>query len=354
MKAVYYEEHGDVDVLNYGDMEEPEFDRDEVLVDVKAGGLNHLDVWARKGMPSPGAFPHIPGSDAAGVVSAIGEDVTRFEAGDRVAVSPATFCGECEFCRDGDTSLCESFALIGEHMGGVHGERAAVPEQNLVPVPDHVDFVTAASAPLVFQTAWRMMVTRAEVGQSDSVLVLGASGGVGHAALQMAVNAGAEVYATASTEEKLEFARELGADHTVNYEEEDFADWIHAETDGRGVDVVADHVGQATWGSSIKAAAKGGRIVTCGATSGPMAETNLTRVFWKQLDILGSTMGTEGEMDDVLEKVWDGTFESRIRAVLPMSETARAHEMLEDREGFGTVVVVPDDEYSEEHEAYNN
>jgi NADPH2:quinone reductase len=354
MKAVYYEEHGDTDVLEYGELDDPEYGLDEVFVEVKAGGLNHLDVWARKGMPSPGAFPHVPGSDAAGVVSEVGEGVSRFEPGDRVAVSPATSCGECDFCRDGDTSLCESFALIGEHMGGVHGELAAVPEENLVHVPDHVDFVTAASAPLVFQTAWRMLVTRAEVDQSDSVLVLGASGGVGHAALQIAVNSGAEVYATGSSEEKLEYARELGADHVLDYEEEDFADWILTETDGRGVDVVVDHVGQATWGNSIKAAAKGGRIVTCGATSGPMAETNLTRVFWKQLTILGSTMGTEGEMDDVLAKVWDGTFESRIRAVLPMSETDRAHDMLENREGFGTVVVVPDDDYGEEHEAYNN
>jgi NADPH2:quinone reductase len=355
MKAVYYEEHGDTDVLQYGEQPDPEYGRDEVCIDVKAGGLNHLDVWTRRGMPSPGAFPHIPGSDAAGVVTEVGEDVTRFEPGDRVAVSPATSCGKCEFCRDGDSSLCESFALIGEHMGGVHSELAAVPEENLVPVPDHVDFVTAASAPLVFQTAWRMMVTRAEVDQSDSVLVLGASGGVGHAALQMAVNAGAEVYATASSEEKLEYARELGAHHTVNYETEDFADWIRSETDGRGVDVVVDHVGDATWGQSIKSCAKGGRIVTCGATSGPKAETNLASVFWKQLTILGSTMGTEGEIDDALAKVWDGTFESRIRAVLPMSETARAHEMLQDREGFGTVVVVPDSEWDEEAYAeYNN
>lgn len=354
MKAVYYEEHGDTDVLEYGELDDPEYGRDEVLVEVKAGGLNHLDVWTRKGMPSPGAFPHVPGSDAAGVVSEVGEDVTRFEPGDHVAVSPATFCGECEFCREGDTSLCESFALIGEHMGGVHSELTAVPEENLVPVPEDVDFVTAASAPLVFQTAWRMLETRADIDQSDSILVLGASGGVGHAALQIAVASGAEVYATASSEEKLEYARELGAHHTVNYEEEDFADWIKSETDGRGVDVVVDHIGDATWDDSISAAARGGRIVTCGATSGPMAETNITKVFWKQLEILGSTMGTEGEMDDVLAKVWDGTFESRIRAVLPMSETARAHEMLEDREGFGTVVVVPDDEYGAEHEAYNN
>lgn len=354
MDAVYYEEHGGREVLNYGQQADPVCERDEALIEVKAGGMNHLDVWTRKGMPSPGSFPHIPGSDAAGIVTEVGADVSRFETGDRVAVSPATACGACEFCRDGDSSLCESFAIIGEHMTGVHAQRAAVPERNLVAVPDHVDFVTAASAPLVFQTAWRMLVTRAELDQSDSVLVLGASGGVGHAALQIAVESGATVYATGSSAEKLAYAAELGAEQTYNYEEGSFADWIQELTDGRGVDVVVDHVGAATWGDSIKAAAKGGRIVTCGATSGPIAETNLSRVFWKQLDILGSTMGTPGELDDVLAGVWDGTFESRIRAVLPMSEAPRAHEMLEEREGFGTVVVVPDEEYGPTHEAYNS
>ncbi|MFB6206306.1 MAG: zinc-binding dehydrogenase [Haloglomus sp.] len=347
MKAVYYEEHGGTDVIEYGDLPDPEIDRDECLVEIKAGGLNHLDVWTRRGMPSPGEFPHIPGSDAAGVVSEVGEDVSRFEAGDRVAVEPGTSCGDCEFCRKGEYSTCANYQLIGEHTRGVHSELAAVPEDNLVGVPEDVDFVTAASAPLVFQTAWRMLTTRADIQQGEKVLVHGASGGVGHAAVQIAANEGTEVWATASSEAKLEHAADCGADHLINYEEADFAGEVKSDTDGRGVDVVVDHIGAATWQDSISALAKGGRLVTCGATTGPNPETDISQIFWKQLDILGSTMGTPGEMDDVLSLVWEGTLTPYVREVLPMSETARAHEMLQDREGFGSVVVVPDDEYEE-------
>ncbi|MCY4731854.1 zinc-binding dehydrogenase [Natronomonas gomsonensis] len=345
MKAVFYDEHGSTDVLQYDEFPDPDIGPEEVLVDIKAGGLNHLDVWTRRGMPSPEELPHIPGSDGAGVVSEVGERVTRFEEGDRVVVDPGLYCGECEFCRKGEQSLCVDYKMIGEHVRGVHSEQAAVPEANLIELPEGVDFVTAASAPLVFQTAWRMLITRAEIQQNDTVLVLGASGGVGHACVQIAANEGCEVWATASSEEKLDHARDCGADHLVNYEEEDFAEVIKSETDGRGVDVVVDHIGEATWDNSLSVAAHGGTVVTCGATSGVTPETNIPKVFWKQLDILGSTMGTPGEMDDVMAKVFDGTFEPHVRTVLPMSEMARAHEMLEGREGFGSVVVVPDSEY---------
>ena len=345
MQAVQLTEHGDRDVIEYGDFPDPEPGKDEALVDVKAGALNHLDIFTRRGLPGVDLdMPHIPGSDAAGVVEEVGEDVTRVEPGDRVAVTAGISCGECEFCRHGEHSLCESYHLIGEHVRGVHAEQAAVPAANLVPVPDHVDWETAAAAPLTFQTAWRMLMTRADLEAGESILVLGASGGVGQAAVQIADYAGAEVYATASTDEKLEYAADCGADHTINYADDDFASEMRDLTDGRGVDVVVDYVGPATWEDSIKCLAKGGRLVTCGATTGPKAETNINRVFWKQVDILGSTMATLGEVDDVLGLVWDGTFEPRVRDTLPMSEAARAHEMLEEREGFGKVVVVPDSE----------
>ncbi|WP_232686316.1 zinc-binding dehydrogenase [Halobacterium zhouii] len=346
MQAVRLDGHGETDVIDYGEVPDPDVGRDDVLVDVKAGALNHLDVWTRRGLPGLDLeMPHVPGSDAAGVVVETGADVTRFEEGDRVAVSAGVFCGECEFCRDGDYPLCTSFHVLGEHVPGVHSELAAVPEDNLVPVPEHVDWETAAAAPLVFQTAWRMLVTRADVDPGESVLVLGASGGVGHAAVQIAKYAGAEVWATASTDEKLQYAEEIGADHVVNYESEDFARTIREETGKRGVDVVVDHVGEATWDDSLKSLAKGGRLVTCGATTGGKPETHVQRLFWNHLSVLGSTMATPGEVDDVLELVWDGTFDVRIRDVLPMSETARAHEALENREGFGKVVVKPDSEY---------
>ena len=340
-------EHGSTDVLEYSEFPDPEVGPEEVRLEVRAGGMNHLDVWTRKGMPSPEAMPHVQGSDAAGVVEAVGDRVTRFEPGDRVVVDPGLYCGACEFCREGEESLCVDYEMLGEHVRGVHSEYAAVPATNLLSLPEEVDFVTAAAAPLVFQTAWRMLITRAEIQQSDSVLVLGASGGVGHACVQIAANEGCEVWATASSDEKLAHAEELGADHTVDYTETNFADAIETETDGRGVDVVVDHVGEATWSDSLSVAARGGTVVTCGATSGIAPETNIPTLFWKQLDVLGSTMGTPGEMDDVMAKVFDGTFEPHVRAVLPMSEAARGHEMLENREGFGSVVLVPDALYDD-------
>jgi NADPH2:quinone reductase len=345
MQAVKFTEHGGRDVIEYGDFPDPEIGAEEVLVDVKAGALNYLDVWTREGLPGVDLeMPHIPGCDAAGVVEEVGDRVTRVEPGDHVAVSAGVSCGECEFCRHGEESMCVSYHLLGEHVRGLHSELAAVPEDNLVTVPEHVDWEVAAAAPLVFQTAWRMLITRGEVQPGESVLVLGASGGVGHAAVQIADYAGAEVFATASTSEKLEHARDLGADHVIDYESEDFADRIRELTGKRGVDVVVDHVGAETWHDSLKSLAKGGRIVTCGATTGGRPKTDINRIFWNQLKVIGSTMATPGEVDDVLSLVWDGTFEPHLREVLPMSETARAHELLEDREGFGKVVVIPDSE----------
>lgn len=346
MKAVQFGEHGDRDVIEYGEFPDPEPAGDEVVVDVKAGALNHLDVWTRKGLPGVDLeMPHIPGSDAAGVVEAVGEDVTRFESGDRVTVTAGVACGECEFCRDGDPTLCYRFSILGEHQRGVHAEKAAVPEDNLVPVPEGVDWEVAGSASLVFGTTWRMLHTRADVEPGEKVLVLGASGGVGHAAVQIADHAGCEVFATASSEEKLGYAEECGADHVIDYESNDFADEVAEITGRRGVDVVVDHVGKETYPDSLKSLARGGRIVTCGATTGPNPGAGLDRIFWNQLSVIGSTMATPGEVDDVLELVWDGTFEPRIREVLPMSEAARAHELLEDRQGFGKVVVKPDSEF---------
>ena len=346
MQAVQFDEHGDTDVLTYGEFADPEPARGEVVVDVKAAALNHLDIWTRRGMPMLDLeMPHIPGSDAAGVVTEVGEDVARFAEGDRVAVSAGVNCGHCEFCRNGDPTLCKEFHIIGEHVRGVHAEQAAVPADNLVPVPDGVDWETAAASPLVFQTAWRMLVDRGDLHPDDTVLVLGASGGVGHAAVQIADHVGATVYATASTDEKLEYAKELGAEEVINYEENDFSDEIRDLTEYRGVDMVVDHIGAATWQDSLASLAKGGRIVTCGATTGGQPETDLNRIFWNQLEVIGSTMGTPGQVDAVLEKVWSGDLEPRIRETLPMSEAARAHEMLENREGFGKVVVVPDSEY---------
>ena len=340
MEAVQFAEHGGREVIEYGEFPDPEPDRDEVLVDVKAGALNHLDIWTRKGLPGIDLeMPHIPGSDCAGVVEEVGEDVTRFSPGDRVALSAGVGDERMD-----DPTLDPNFHIIGEHVRGVHSEYAAIPEANLVPVPEDVDWEVAAAAPLVFQTAWRMLIHRGDLKAGEDVLVLGASGGVGHAAVQVANHAGATVYATASTDEKLEYAREIGADHAINYEEEDFSKAIREQTDGAGVDMVVDHVGAQTWDESLKSLSKGGRIVTCGATTGPNPDAGLNRMFWNQLSVIGSTMATPEQTEEVLELVWDGTFEPEISEVLPMSEAARAHEIIEEREDFGKVVVVPDSE----------
>ncbi|MFB6112039.1 MAG: zinc-binding dehydrogenase [Halobacteriaceae archaeon] len=343
MKAVQFTGFGDPDVIRYTEVPEPEPAADEVRIDVKAGALNHLDVWTRRGTPGLDLeHPHTPGSDAAGVVDAVGADVTRFEIGDRVAVNAGTTDGAAG--PPDDPTLSPAFEVIGEHRPGLHAEFVTVPEANLVPVPEGVSWPTAAAAPLVFGTAWRMLVTRGDVGPADDVLVLGASGGVGHAAVQIATHAGATVYATGSTAAKRSTALDLGATAAFDYDARPFHREIRERTDGRGVDVVVDHVGEATWDRSLKSLAKGGRLLTCGATTGPNGETNINRVFWNQLSIIGSTMFTPGEAEAVLPLVWDGTFEVQIRDLLPMSETSRGHRLLEDREGFGKVVVIPDSE----------
>ncbi|WP_227378125.1 zinc-binding dehydrogenase [Haladaptatus halobius] len=345
MQAVQFSKHGDKDVIEYGEFPTPEPGRREVLVDIKAGALNHLDIWTRKGLPGIELeMPHIPGSDAAGVIVETGADVSNFEKGDHVALLAGRSGHSKDHHRKGDSTFSPEFHIIGEHVRGVHAEYAALPEENLVSVPKSVKWEIAAAAPLVFQTAWRMLIYRGELQAGEKVLVLGASGGVGHAAVQIASYAGAEVFATASTDKKLEYARELGADHTINYEDDNFAHVIRELTDQDGVDMVVDHIGAETYENSLKSLAKGGRMVTCGATTGPNPNAGLNRIFWNQLSVIGSTMATPSQAEEVLSLVWDGVFEPHIREVLPMSETAQAHDLLENRDGFGKVVVVPNSE----------
>ncbi len=343
MDAVQFLEHGDREVIEYGSYPDPEPGPHEVLFEVKAAAMNHLDIWTRRGLPGIDLeLPHVPGSDGAGIVREVGEHVSRFEPGDRVALLSGVSCGTCELCRNGQDSLCERYYIIGEHTQGVESELAAVPEENLTPVPADVDWATAAATPLVFMTAWRMLITRAGVDPGEVVLVHGATGGVGHAAVQIAKHAGATVFATGGTDEKLQTVESLGADRVINYETDSFKEVIKSETDGRGVDVVVDHVGEATWEDSIKSLVKGGTLVTCGATTGGRPTINVNRVFWNQLDILGSTMATLGEAEDVLALVWAGDIEPVIRADLPMSEAAEGHRLIEEREGVGKVVLRPD------------
>jgi NADPH:quinone reductase-like Zn-dependent oxidoreductase/enoyl-CoA hydratase/carnithine racemase len=300
-------EHGGPEVLRHEEIETPEIRADEALVRVKACGMNHLDLWVRRGVPGHEfPLPLIPGCDTAGVVQAVGEGVSGHAAGDEVIVSPGHSCGHCVRCLTGRHNLCRRYGIMGETRDGGYAEFVAVPGVNLVAKPITLDFVEAAAVPLVFLTAWHMLVGRAGVRPGDWVLVHAGGSGVGSAAIQIAKLHGANVITTASTKAKLDKAAELGADHLVNYEEEDFSKAVRKLTNKRGVDVVFEHTGEATWPGSLKSVARGGTIVTCGATSGFKAESDLRVVFFKQVSILGSTMGSLGEVLEVLRHLAEG------------------------------------------------
>lgn len=340
MRAVYYEEHGGPDVLEIGDFDDPVCARGQVVIDVKSVSLNHIDLFLRRGLPGlRKPLPHIPGCDAAGVVSEVGEDVTTVAVGDRVLMNPSVSCGQCEFCARGDASLCTTYKLIGETTQGTCCEKIAVPAINAIPIPDSLSFDDAASIPLVFLTAWRMMIKRGRLRAGESILILGASAGVGIAAIQIAKVAGARVLAAASTDEKLELCRALGADVLINYAKEDFVKRVRNATAKRGVDVVIDYVGKETWVKSLKSLASGGRLLTCGATTGYDPQTDLRHVFYRQLEIIGSTMGSRNDLMAPLNLILEGRMRTVVGAVFDLEETAEAHRVMEERRALGKIVI---------------
>ncbi len=342
MKAVIFDEHGGPEVLKIGEVPEPEPGPDEVVLAVKAAALNHLDLWVRKGIPGLKlTMPHVPGSDGAGVVSSIGWKVKGLIDGDRVALNPGLSCGTCEFCRRGEESLCVEFKILGEHVRGTCAEFVKVPAKNLFKIPPSLGFEEAAALPLASLTAWRMLVTRAGLKQGQDVLINGAGSGVSVAAIQIAKHIGARVFVTSRSDEKLEKAKELGADMLINLTKERFDEVIWRETKKRGVDVVLDHVGPATWPQSLRSLAKGGKIVVCGATSGPKAEIDIRSLYWRQFSIIGSTMSSQKEFEAMMGLVVQGKLKPVIDRVMPMSETRKAHEILEKGEQFGKLVLTP-------------
>jgi len=342
MRAVAIREHGGPEVVNVVDLPDPSAGPGQVLVRVRAAALNHLDVWVRKGFPGLRlAFPHVLGSDVAGVVEAVGPGVAGVSPGDAVVVNPSIGCGRCERCLSGAENLCPSFAILGEHLPGGMCDLVAVPSRNVLPMPANLSFEEAAAVPLVFMTAWHALVARARVEPGETVLVHAAGSGVGSAAVQIAKLLGARVIATAGTDAKLRKALALGADHAVNYETQDFLAEVRRIVGRRGVEVVFEHVGKKTWEKSILAAAPGGRIVTVGATTGHDPLTDLRHVFYRQLSILGSTMGTGGELARVLRFVEAGKLRPVLDRVLPLSEARRAQDLLAERAQFGKIVLVP-------------
>lgn len=340
MKAAYYERHGAPEVLQVGEMDTPSAGPGEVAVEVRAASLNHIDLFVRRGLPGIEIpLPHIPGCDAAGVVAEVGEGVEGVAVGDRVLMNPSISCGRCEFCIRGDATLCIDYQLIGETRNGTCCERIVIPADNAIPFPDWMSFEDAASLAMVFVTAWRMLITRARLRPGEDVLVLGGAAGVGIACIQIAKLAGARVFAAASTDEKLSLCKELGADVLIDYREENFAKRIRRETDKRGMDVVVDYVGKDTWGDSIKALSRGGRLVTCGATTGYAAETDLRHVFFRQLEIIGSTMGSRNELTAALRPIFEKRMRPVVSRVYDLDDIAKAHEAMEAREAIGKIVI---------------
>jgi len=340
MKAIYFDTHGGPETLVLGDRPDPVVGPGQVRINVHAASLNHIDVFMRRGLPGVKiALPHIPGCDAAGVVSEIGDGVGNVKVGDRVVIDPSLTCGACEFCVRGDSSMCVRFKLVGEHVSGTCCEQIVMPAGNAIPFPDSMSFEDAASLPLVFVTAWRMVISRGRLRAGESVLVLGASAGVGIAAIQIAKVAGATVIAAASSPEKLEMCRSLGADVLINYAQEDVAKRVRELTGRRGVDMVVDYVGKDTWQKSLQCLVRGGRLVTCGATTGYNPEEDLRHIFYRQLEVIGSTMGTRNELMAALNLVFAGRMRPVVGGVYPLAQTAEAHRAMEARKTVGKIVI---------------
>ena len=340
MKAAVFREFGGPDRVRIEEVPTPTPGPGEVLIRVRACALNHLDLWVLGGLPAlKTPLPFWTGCDIAGEVAALGPGVTAPAPGTRVGVNPSLSCGTCEWCLKGEDSMCVGYRILGEHVVGGLAEYVVASAASLLPLPAHVTDEEAAAFILVNMTAWRMLVTQAALRPGEDLLILGAGGGVSSTAVQIGRLCGARVLVTSSSDEKLARAKALGAAEGVNYTKGDWTKTVREWTGRRGVDVVLDNVGAATWAGSIRALASGGRLVTCGATSGPMVETDLRIVFWKQLRIIGSTMANRTEFRQVMAQLFAGRLKAVIDRTFPLAETAAALALLQKGEQFGKIVV---------------
>ena len=340
MKAVRIHEFGGPEVLRYEDVSDPHPRRDQALVRVKGCAMNHLDIWVRKGLPGV-KLPHILGSDVAGEILEVGEYVTGFKVGQRVLLAPMHFCNHCAKCVAGLQNQCPEFTVLGNGVDGGNCELIAVPAVNVIPIPDSLDFNQAASVPLVFLTAWHMLVGRAGIRPGQTVLVLGGNSGVGIAGIQVAKFFNCQVITTAGDDRKIAKARELGADYVINHYQQKISDEVRKITNKQGVDIVLEHVGPATWDESLRSLKPAGTLVTCGATTGPQVSIDLRFVYSRQLSVLGSYMGTMGELHEVLKHVFSGRFRPVVDRTFPLSEVRAAHEYMEKSQMFGKIVLNP-------------
>jgi NADPH:quinone reductase-like Zn-dependent oxidoreductase len=345
MKAIVFRQHGGPEVLEYTERPDPAINASEVLVEVMACALNHLDVWARAGLPGIQIpLPHILGNDIAGVVKEVGELVTWVKPGDEVMLHPGVSCGHCVECLAGRDNLCRDYDILGHRRDGGYAALVAAPGVNVIPKPKHLSWEEAAALPLVTVTAWHMLTTRANVQPGEDVLVHAAGSGVGSIGIQIAKLRGARVIATAGSEAKLAKAKELGADEVLNYSNVDWPKEVRRLTNKKGVDVVFEHTGAATWSGSIASLKTNGRLVTCGATSGYAAETDIRQIFYRHLTILGSFMGSKAELLEAMKFIESGKIRAVVDQVLPLAEARRAHELMEDRAQFGKLVLTVNSE----------
>jgi len=341
MKAAVIYEHGELNCLRVEEIPNPRADKDEVILDVRSAGLNHLDIWVRKGRSGlEVAMPHVLGSDAAGVVIAVGANVKNVNTGDKVVLNPGLSCGACEFCNRGEQSRCSSFGIVGMSQPGTFAEQVAVPARNVYHKPEYMNFDEAGAFVLSYLTAWRMLMTRACLKTGKTVLIHGIGGGVALAALQLAKLAGAEIIATSSSDKKLARAAKIGANHIINYKAvEDISQCVRDITSGRGVDIIIDTVGAATWPIDFSAVRRGGKIVLCGATSGSEVSTNLQMLYWNQLTILGSTMGSDEDFRQMLKAITTAKLKPIIDSVISLENAREAMDKMETGEQFGKIVL---------------
>lgn len=340
MKAAGIQSHGELDQVTLFDLPEPQPIPGEVVVNVKAAALNHLDIWMRKGRAGVSLpMPHVLGSDAAGTVHAVGEGVSGWKPGDEVVVNPGLDCGQCEFCLRGQHSECAAFTIVGMGRPGTFAEFVRVPARNLQPRPLHLSWEEAAALPLAYLTAWRMLIAQGGLRAGETVLIHGIGGGVAVAALQLATLAGAQCVVTSSSVDKLARASELGAAHGVLYGGGGVVESVMDHTGGRGVDLVVDTVGAATWNINMEVLRKGGRSVHCGVTTGPHVEVNLSTIYWKQLSVIGSTMGSHDDFRALLSAVNATGLKPVVDSVMSLEEARAAQGRMEVGGQFGKIVL---------------
>lgn len=340
MKAVRIHQHGGLDVLKYEDIPMPNINQNQCLIKIKAAALNHLDIWVRKGFPGV-PLPMIMGSDGAGIVEKVGTNISDISIDDRVLIQPLTYCGTCRWCKQNKENYCEKWGIFGENQDGTQCEYMAINADHLHIIPSGMSFEEAAAFPLVAETAYAMLIDRANIQKGETVFVWGASSGVGSMAIQIAKAMGCKVLTTVGNVKKRDFAEKLGADIIVNYNDDNISKIVKEFTDQHGVDVVVEHVGTKTWETSLRILGKGGRIVTCGATTGSEAKFDIRRLFYKQQSILGSTMGNVKSLDSALKMYKNGDIKPIVDKCFKMSEIRKAHEYLENGNQMGKVIVIP-------------